>query len=143
MSNKVKDIDIKNYTYYFFDDIINIKNFDLNKNKIDEKSYRDILVSYIGYVMIKDQKDVKINNVNPLQLIINKVNGYFEEINTNKYLTLVFVNDSKEKIEKYKELWIKIRDLIRSITENVDGCDEEYIETRFNSDNELYLNKAI
>ena len=71
------------------------------------------------------------------------MNGYFEEINTNKYLTLVFVNDSKEKIEKYKELWIKIRDLIRSITENVDGCDEEYIETRFNSDNELYLNKAI
>ena len=54
MSNKAKDIDIKNYTYYFFDDIINIKNFDLNKNKIDEKSYRDILVSYIGYVMIKD-----------------------------------------------------------------------------------------
>ena len=143
MSNKVKDIDIKNHAYYFFDDIINIKNFDLNKNKIDEKSYRDILVSYIGYVMIKDQKDVKINNVNPLQLIINKVNGYFEETNTNKYLTLVFVNDSKEKIEKYKELWIKIRDLIRSITENVDGCDEEYIETRFNSDNELYLNKAI
>ena len=71
------------------------------------------------------------------------MNGYFEEINTNKYLTLVFVNDSKGKIEKYKELWIKIRDLIRSITENVDGCDEEYIETRFNSDNELYLNKAI
>ena len=66
MSNKVKDIDIKNHRYYFFDDIINIKNFDLNKNKIDEKSDRDILVSYIGYVMIKDQKDVKINNVNPL-----------------------------------------------------------------------------
>ena len=66
MSNKVKDIDIKNHAYYFFDDIINIKNFDLNKNKIDEKSDRDILVSYIGHAMIKDQKDVKINNVNPL-----------------------------------------------------------------------------
>ena len=134
MSNKVKDIDIKNHAYYFFDDIINIKNFDLNKNKIDEKSYRDILVSYIGYVMIKDQKDVKINNVNPLQLIINKVNGYFEETNTNKYLTLVFVNDSKEKIEKYKELWIKIRDLIRSITKNLDDYDEKYIKMKFNSD---------
>ena len=71
------------------------------------------------------------------------MNGYFEEINTNKHLTLVFVNDSKEKIEKYKELWIKIRDLIRSITENFYGCDEEYIKIRFNSDNELYLNKAI
>ena len=40
MSNKVKDIDIKNRTYYFFNDIINIKNFDSNNIKIDEKSYK-------------------------------------------------------------------------------------------------------
>ena len=38
---------------------------------------------------IKDSKYVKINSVNPLYLIINKVNGYLEEINKNKYLTLV------------------------------------------------------
>ena len=36
MSNKVKDIDIKNCTYYFFNDIINIENFDLNNIKIDD-----------------------------------------------------------------------------------------------------------
>ena len=35
MSNKVEDIDIKNRTYYFFDDMINIKNFDPNNIKID------------------------------------------------------------------------------------------------------------
>ena len=34
MSNKAKDIDIKNHTYYFFDGIINIKNFDPNNIKI-------------------------------------------------------------------------------------------------------------
>ena len=61
---------------------------------------------------IKDSKYVKINNVNPLCLIINKVNGYFEEINGNKYLTLARTNDSKEEIKKYEELWIKIWDLI-------------------------------
>ena len=54
MSNKVKDIDIKNRTYYFFNDIINIKNFDSNNIEIDEKSYKNILIYYIGYVMIKD-----------------------------------------------------------------------------------------
>ena len=43
MSNKVKDIDIKN-TYYFFDDIIKIKNFDPTDIKIDEKSYKNILI---------------------------------------------------------------------------------------------------
>ena len=45
--------------------------------------------------------------------------GYFEEINENKYLTIVPTDESKEKIKKYEELWIKIRDLIRSVTKNV------------------------
>ena len=44
MSNKVEDIDIKNHTYKFFYDIINIKDFDMNNIKIDEKSYKDILI---------------------------------------------------------------------------------------------------
>ena len=50
MSNKVKNISIKNRTYYFFNDIINIKNFDPNNIKIDEKSYKNISIYYIGYV---------------------------------------------------------------------------------------------
>ena len=48
MSNKIKDIDIKNRIYYFFNDIINIKNFNPNNIKIDEKSYKNILIYYIG-----------------------------------------------------------------------------------------------
>ena len=78
MSNKFNDISINNHTYYYFDDIINMKNFDLNNIKIDENSYKNILIYYIGYVTIKDSKYLKINSVNPLYLIINKVNGYFE-----------------------------------------------------------------
>ena len=76
------------------------------------------LIYYIGYVTIKDLKYVKINSVNPSYLIFSKANGYFEEINKSKYLTLVPSNDSKKKIKKYEDLWIKIRDLSRSITEN-------------------------
>ena len=81
MSNKVKYIDLKDSTYYFFDDSINIKIFDPNNIKIDETSYKKILIYYIGYVTIKDPRYVKINNVNPLYLISSKMNGYFEEIN--------------------------------------------------------------
>ena len=47
-------------------------------------------------------KHVKISSVNPLYFIINKVNGYFEEINGNKYLILVPTNESKEKIKNMK-----------------------------------------
>ena len=44
MGNKFKEIDIKDRTYYFFDDMINIKNLDANNIKLDEKSYKSILI---------------------------------------------------------------------------------------------------
>ena len=71
---------------------------------------------------------VKIYSVNPLNLIFRYVSGYFEDINGKKYLTLIPSNESKEKIKKYEELWIKIRDLIRSITKNSDDYDEKYMK---------------
>ena len=43
---------------------------------------------------------MKINSANPLYLMLNRINGYFEEINGNKYLTLVPTNESREKIKK-------------------------------------------
>ena len=96
MSNKIKDIDMKNHTYYFFDDIANIKNFDPNKIKVDEKSYRNIFIYNIGFVTVSDLKQVKINSINSLYLIINIVNGQFEEIKKkNKYLTLVPPDENK------------------------------------------------
>ena len=69
---------------------------------MDENSYKNILIYYTGYLTIKDSKYVKINSVNPLYLIFSKVNGYFEKINRNNYLTLVPNNEGKEK--KYEEL---------------------------------------
>ena len=54
MCDKVKDINIKNWTYYFFNDIINIKNFDSNNIKKDQKLYKNIPIYYIGYVTINE-----------------------------------------------------------------------------------------
>ena len=62
------------------------------------KSHAKIFFYCIGYVTIKDSKYLKINSVNPLYLIFNKLNGYFEEINGSEYLRLVSSNESKEKI---------------------------------------------
>ena len=50
---KVKQIEIKNRTYYFYNDIINIEEFDSNLLKIDKKSYKDIDIYYTGYITIK------------------------------------------------------------------------------------------
>ena len=89
------------------------------------------------------RKDLKIYSVNPLYLIFGKVNGYFEEINGNKYLTLVPTNKSKEKLKIYRELWSKITDLIRSITKNSDDYDEKYMKIKSGLDDDLPLNKMI
>ena len=63
MSNKFKDINVKNLTYYFFDDVINIKQFDPNKTKIDEKSNKNILTYNNGYQTINYSKYVKIKKI--------------------------------------------------------------------------------
>ena len=74
MSNKIKDGSIKSHTCNFFDDI-NSENLDSNNIKIDEKSYKNILIFYIGFVTIKDSKYLKINSVHILYLIIYEVIG--------------------------------------------------------------------
>ena len=71
------------------------------------------------------------------------MDGYFEEINENNYLTLFPTNESKEKIKKCEELWSKIRDLIRLLSKNSNDYDKKYMKIKFNSDDELPLNKTI
>ena len=76
----VKQIDIKNRTNYFYNDIINVKNFDPVLLKIDKTSYKDIDIYNIWYITIKNIDDCEnIYSVNPLYLIANHANGYIEE----------------------------------------------------------------
>ena len=77
---EVKQIKIKNRTYYFYNEIINLKDFDSNLLKIDKKYYKGITIYYIGYIMIKKFDDYEnIYSVNPLYLRINHVSGYIEK----------------------------------------------------------------
>ena len=100
ISNKVKDIGIKNRRYYFVNDVINIENFDSNNIKIDKKSMKDIRIYSNGYMTIKDSKYTKI-------LWTKKWYGCLVEINGNKYLTLVPTKGSKEKWKNIKNCGLK------------------------------------
>ena len=57
---EVKELNIKNRTYYYFNDIFDIKDFHSNLLKIDKKQYKDIGIYYIGYITIKNLVIVKI-----------------------------------------------------------------------------------
>ena len=77
---EVKQTNIKNRTYYFYNDIIDFKNFDARLLKIEKKSYKNIDIYYIGYITIKKIDDYEsIYSVNPLYLRINHATGYIEE----------------------------------------------------------------
>ena len=80
-----------------------MKNLVPNKINIDEKSCKNILIYYIGCVMVKNLDYVKINSVNLLHIIMDKINRYNKESNGNRY-------KSKDTLKRYKELWNKIRD---------------------------------
>ena len=99
---ELKQINIKNRTYYFYNDIIDIENFDSSMLKLDKKSYKDLDIYNIGYVTIKKIGDCKnIYSVNPLYLRINHAGGYIErsspeKINENKYLIFDSIDENKE-----------------------------------------------
>ena len=95
----VKQINIKNRTYYFYNDIIDLKIFKSNLLKIDKKLYKDIGIYNIGYITIKKIDDSEnISNVNPLYLCITHASRYIEEVNGNKYLFFLIL---QRKIKSY------------------------------------------
>ena len=114
---KVKQIEIKNRTYYFYNDMINLKNFDSNLLKIDKKHYKGINIYYFGYITIKKIDDCEIiHSVNPLYLLVNHASGYVEEKNENKYLIFDDSgNENKALLKKYTDVWSGIKSEIKAI----------------------------
>ena len=139
----MKETNIKNRTYYFFDDMINIKNFDSSLLNIDKKSYKNIDIYYIGYITMKDSKYVNIHSVNPLYLTIDEINGSIEEKNGNKYLTFASADKNKEVLEKNTKIWDVIKELIDKIDHKPGEYQKDYMKIKFNSDDSFPLNKPL
>ena len=114
----VKQIDIKNRTYYFYNDIIDLKKFDTGLLKIGKKSYKNIGAYNIGYITKKKIDDYEnIYSMNPLYLFIDHARGYVEDLNSlylnidhasgyikekgvNKYLVFDSTDENKELLKK-------------------------------------------
>ena len=94
---RVKQISIKNRTYYFYNHMINLKDFESNLLKTDKKHSKNIDIYCTGYIAIKKIDDCEnIYSVNPLYLLVNHASGYIEEKNGNKYL--IFDDSVNENI---------------------------------------------
>ena len=137
---------MKNWNWnYFHNDIINIEEFNSNLLKIDKKSYKDIDIYYIGYITIKKIGDCEnIYSVNTLYLLVNHASGYIEEKNGNKYLIFDSVDENKEVLKKYADVWDGIKNKIKAINGGKENdYEKDYMKIKFNSDDDLPLNKPL
>ena len=137
-----KQMNIKNRPYYFYNDLIKLSDFDANMLKVDKKIFKSILIYYTGYVTKK--KEYKINSVNPLYLLIYKIDGFIEEKRGNKYLNIAFTDNNDEVLKKHQELLGGIKSCFEKINNKESGeYEKDYMKIKFNSDDKLPLNKQL
>ena len=141
---EVRQINIKNQTYYYLNDIIGLKKYDARLLKIDKKSYKNIGIYNIGYITKNRIYNCKnINSVNPLYLLIDHASGYIEEKGVKKYLVFDSTDESKELLKKYNDVLNGIRDKIKEISYNECDYEKGYIKIKLESDDNLPLNKPL
>ena len=133
---EVRDPNIKNRTYYYLNNIIDIKKFEPSLIKIDKKLHRDFDIYYIGYITIKKFSSYEnIRSVNPLCLIFHSATGYFKEEYGEKYLIL-------DLIEKHEEAFYGILSEIKTINGGKKlFYEKNYARISANTDDDVPLNK--
>ena len=113
---EIKQINIENRTYYFYNDQINLNYFDAKLLKVDKKYYSEIDIYYIAYVTVKKIYNCKnIKSVNPLYLMIDEMIDHLKEKNQNKYLVLDDLDENKEVLKNYSEGWKGVKKGIETI----------------------------
>ena len=76
--------------------------------------------------------------------MINKTDGFIEGKNGDKYLNIADTDRNSEVLKKYAEVWNGIKDSIKKINNNELGeYDKDYMKIKFNSDDDIFLNKVL
>ena len=136
-----KQLNLENRTYHFYNDLINIKNFDHNNLRLDKQSVFNNDVYYIEYITKKPEYN--INSVNRLYLIINRIKSHFEEVDGDKYL--VISSENGDILQKYQEVSDGIKEIIKKIYDYSQPVkyDDNYMKIKFSTDDNISLSKII
>ena len=137
-----KEISIKNRTYYFYNDIINLEEFHERKIKVDKKDFNDRDIYYLGYEHKKKiSKCNVINRVNRLYLRVIDMKGRFEKGKDDaRYLVISDKNDIYKKLVDTLE---SIKNKITEKTWDVVEYDKDYMKIKFESNNIFPTDKDV
>ena len=98
----------------------------------------------MGTSQIKKIDDCEsIYSANPLYFRIDHGSGYIEEKNGNKYLIFDSVDENKEVLKKFADVWDGIKKKIKAINGDECNYEKDYMKIKFNSDDDLPLNKLL
>ena len=140
---KIKQINIKNRTNYFYNDVINLDEFDGSKIKVERKNFNDIDIYYLGCEYKKKITECnEINSVNPLYLRIKDMKGQFKKGKDGNVWYLILFGDA-DVLRTFANIWESIR---AKIEENIDGIvqyDEDYMKIKFESNDNLPTDNIV
>ena len=138
----IKQIIIKNRTYYFYNDIINLDEFDESKIKIDKKDFNDIDIYYLGSEhKNKISQCNVINSVNPLHLRIIIMNGQFEKGKDDAWYQVI--SDEDDVYKKLVDIVESIKNKITEKTWGVVEYDNDNMKIEFESNNIFPTDKDV
>ena len=137
-----KQLNFKDRSYYFYNDLINVWNFDKRHLKVDRKTRKDINIYYFGYIGRKPEW--LVNSMNQLYFIVNRSYGIVssseEEKDKKKYLTITEPDDVSKK---YSEIFSEIRQKIKKVSSEEVIYDNDFKKIQLCTDDNLPLKKLI
>ena len=138
----IKQINIKNRTYYFYNDIINLDEFDESKIKVDKKDFNDIDIYYLGYEHKKKISECNvINSVNSLYLRIVDIKGQFKKGKDDAWYLVI--SDKDDVYKKLADILESIKNEITEKTWDVVEYDNDYMKIKLESNNIFATDKDV
>ena len=136
-----KETNIKNRTYYFYNDIIDLDEFDESKIKVDKKDFNDIDIYYLGYEHKKKISECNVkNSVNPLYLRIINVNGQFKKGKDDAWYLVI---SDKDVYKKLVDIFESTKNKITEKTWDALEYDKDYLKIKFESNNIFPIDKDV
>ena len=132
----IKQINIKKRTYYFYNDIINLDEFDESKIKVDKNDFNDIDIYYLCYEHKKKISECNvINSVNPFYLRIVDMKGQFEKGKDDAWYLIISHKD---------DVYEKLMGIFESIKKKITAeYDKDYMKMKFESNNIFPIDKDV
>ena len=120
---EIKQTNIKKWTYYFYNDIIDLDEFGGSKIKVDKENFNDIRIYYLRY---------EKNSVNPLYLRIIDMKGQFKTGKSDNGWYLIIFGDA-DVLRKFENIWESIRANIEENTDGIVQYNKDYMKIKFES----------